>query len=750
MCGSCEAGSFPLDEPACEFMVTALGSPLRDVPRGRRPVSRAGRARDCRDARAPRARAPDRGGGLAAPDPDAGRGYRDPANGRGSADRLHGSARGRAGLRRRRRAGRNRRARVLAEPNEDIFHGLVVVPGPAGMREVEAADVRGLYEHGVDLAPRLGGVSARSETRAAAPAGASQALGRARTAATATARRERGHAPESPSQSSSSAPRRGSRRATLLAARGPLISGAARRTTSPTVRCARRSSATATGSSTRKSFRRLTHKTQVFVAPTGDHYRTRLTHTLEVTTISRTVARALALNEDLTEAIGLGHDLGHAPFGHIGEEALDACLKRDFGRDFRHYEHSLRIVEQLERDGRGLNLTEQVRDGILVPLQPRAAARDARGADRADHRPRRLHQPRHRRRRARRPARRGRAAGRRDRGARRRRARSASTGWCTTWSSTPQLAGDIVQGAARRAGDGRTARLHVRARLSRRGGSRRGAADHERRRRAVRALRRASRAAARRRRRRGPRDPRDRLPGRNDRPLLHPRVHRACRCRAPSPASVSLWRSTPATRAIGSARRSTSSSSSRPAPSCGAPGPTRYEGLCPFHDERTPSFGIDPVAEGLPLLRLRRLRRRVHVRPGDRGHRLQSCARAARRALPRQTRARGRRRRRSRATQARASGSTRCSRATAAFYARYLWEAGEASRHAPTSRAAASRRRCCASSRSVSRRTPGTACSPRPSARATASRSCSRPDWRSARASPGAPSTASEGGSCSR
>jgi dGTPase len=114
-----------------------------------------------------------------------------------------------------------------------------------------------------------------------------------------------------------------------------------------------------------KSFRRLTHKTQVFVAPRGDHYRTRLTHTLEVTTISRTVARALALNEDLVEAIGLGHDLGHPPFGHIGEEVLDACLKDRFGRDFRHYEHSLRIVERLERDGAGLNLTEQVRDGIV-------------------------------------------------------------------------------------------------------------------------------------------------------------------------------------------------------------------------------------------------------------------------------------------------------------------------------------------------------------------------------------------------
>ncbi len=113
-----------------------------------------------------------------------------------------------------------------------------------------------------------------------------------------------------------------------------------------------------------KSFRRLTHKTQVFVAPRGDHYRTRLTHTLEVTTISRTVARALALNEDLTEAIGLGHDLGHPPFGHIGEEVLDGCLRERFGSGFQHYEHSLRIVDELERDGAGLNLTEQVREGI--------------------------------------------------------------------------------------------------------------------------------------------------------------------------------------------------------------------------------------------------------------------------------------------------------------------------------------------------------------------------------------------------
>ena len=113
-----------------------------------------------------------------------------------------------------------------------------------------------------------------------------------------------------------------------------------------------------------KAFRRLKHKTQVFVAPEGDHYRTRLTHTLEACGISRTVARALGLNEDLTEAIGLGHDLGHPPFGHIGEEVLDEALGEQ-GRGFRHNEHSLRIVESLERDGSGLNLTEQVRDGIL-------------------------------------------------------------------------------------------------------------------------------------------------------------------------------------------------------------------------------------------------------------------------------------------------------------------------------------------------------------------------------------------------
>jgi dGTPase len=116
-----------------------------------------------------------------------------------------------------------------------------------------------------------------------------------------------------------------------------------------------------------KSFRRLKHKTQVFVAPEGDHYRTRLSHTLEACGIARTVARALGLNEDLTEAIGLGHDLGHPPFGHAGEETLDRCLSKvnSGSRGFKHNEHSLRVVEVLERDGAGLNLTAPVRDGIL-------------------------------------------------------------------------------------------------------------------------------------------------------------------------------------------------------------------------------------------------------------------------------------------------------------------------------------------------------------------------------------------------
>jgi dGTPase len=123
-----------------------------------------------------------------------------------------------------------------------------------------------------------------------------------------------------------------------------------------------------------KAFRRLKHKTQVFISPEGDHYRTRLTHTLEAAGIARTCARALALNEDLTEAIVLGHDLGHPPFGHIGEEVLDACLQKRYGVRFRHNQHSLRVVERIEREGNGLNLTEAVRDGILRHTGPERPA----------------------------------------------------------------------------------------------------------------------------------------------------------------------------------------------------------------------------------------------------------------------------------------------------------------------------------------------------------------------------------------
>ena len=110
-----------------------------------------------------------------------------------------------------------------------------------------------------------------------------------------------------------------------------------------------------------KSFRRLMHKTQVFIAPAGDHYRTRLTHTLEVSQIARSITRALNLNEDLTEAISLGHDLGHTPFGHMGEDILNEL----YPEGFRHNEQSLRVVNVLEKDGQGLNLTWEVRDGIL-------------------------------------------------------------------------------------------------------------------------------------------------------------------------------------------------------------------------------------------------------------------------------------------------------------------------------------------------------------------------------------------------
>jgi dGTPase len=133
-----------------------------------------------------------------------------------------------------------------------------------------------------------------------------------------------------------------------------------------------------------KSFRRLKHKTQVFLSPTGDHYRTRLTHTLEVSQIARTISKALRLNEDLTEAIALGHDMGHTPFGHAGEDVLNEISSHGFS----HPEQSLRVVDLLEREGRGLNLTFEVRDGIVkhskgkgdvIPLDPSERATTVEG-----------------------------------------------------------------------------------------------------------------------------------------------------------------------------------------------------------------------------------------------------------------------------------------------------------------------------------------------------------------------------------
>ena len=126
-----------------------------------------------------------------------------------------------------------------------------------------------------------------------------------------------------------------------------------------------------------KSFRRLKHKTQVFLQPEGDHYRTRLTHTFEVSRIARTISRALGLNEDLAEAIALGHDLGHTPFGHAGERALNEIMADHGG--FKHYEQSLRVVDAIEKEGRGLNLTQEVRDGIVRhTVDPPAATLEGR------------------------------------------------------------------------------------------------------------------------------------------------------------------------------------------------------------------------------------------------------------------------------------------------------------------------------------------------------------------------------------
>ena len=334
-----------------------------------------------------------------------------------------------------------------------------------------------------------------------------------------------------------------------------------------------------------KAFRRLKHKTQVFVAPEGDHYRTRLTHTLEVTGISRTVARALRLNEDLTEAIGLGHDVGHPPFGHIGEDVLDRAGRERFGRGFRHNEHSLRVVDVLE----GLNLTEPVRDGILrhssgagepatlegkiVRLVDRIAYinHDIDDALRAGVlRPSDL------------PVEEIAVLG--------------PTGPARIDTLVHDLvehserAGDIVAGRDRRPRDAaRCAPSCSSASTSGRGRAR----EHAKIERVLRGLfdwycehpdELPPGDGVRSR-------PRDRLPGRDDRPLRDPRLDRALR---PAGPRALMARYTDDSRervrdAVDFAELVGARTELRRA------GVNRLEGLCPFHDERTPSFGINPV-----------------------------------------------------------------------------------------------------------------------------------------------------------
>ena len=417
-----------------------------------------------------------------------------------------------------------------------------------------------------------------------------------------------------------------------------------------------------------KAFRRLKHKTQVFVAPEGDHYRTRLTHTLEVTRVSRTVARALRLNEDLTEAIGLGHDVGHPPFGHIGEDVLDRCGPRAL----RPRLPPQRALAAGRRRPRG---AEPHRAGARrhpAPLERRRRARDARGQDRAARGPDRLHQPRHRRRAARRRARAGRPAGARrsrssgrpgsraDRhaGARPRRALRGAPGTsCRARRSAARCCAlrsfmfeHVYLGPAARAGAredrARAARACSTGSASTREELPRGAADATEADRVI-----------------------DYLAGMTDRFAIRAWTERFVPqglADADGALHRRLARARPRRRRLRGARRRAHRARG---PACAG-----YTGLCPFHDERTPSFGIDPVEKLYHCFGCGAGGDVFKFVMETEGARLRRGARVARRALQRAARARdrgpaGRAQRRERR-----SGCYALLERTAAYYVRVLWE----------------------------------------------------------------------------
>ena len=431
-----------------------------------------------------------------------------------------------------------------------------------------------------------------------------------------------------------------------------------------------------------KPFRRLKGKTQVFIDPEGDHYRTRMTHTLETTAISRVVARALRLNEDLVEAIGLGHDTGHTPFGHAGEQALDDALNAAFGRRFRHNEQSLAHRAAAEPHPRGLRRHPHAHG--------RAGAGDARGQDRPRRRPGRLHQPRHRRRDPVRDPRRGRAAHAPRSSCSARPARSASTVSSTT-SSRPRR---------RRATSGRATRSARRCSRSARSCST-ASTSAPRSGRSTAGRTTSSQAIfarlvddpelpAARRGRAGRADHRLRL--RHDRPL-RARV----RWRARNGADQGQERARRHRRVEHRrGRRAANVAAQELGHALHGALPVPRGALAELLGQLRP--------QPLPLLRLRQGRRRRHVRPRDRGPRLRRRDRVAGRAVPGPARVRGELAAGRRGAASAASACSRCSIRRRRSSSATSGKAPTGSPCARTSRAAVSARR--------SRRSSGSGLSP--------------------------------------